>query len=221
FKSRRTHFMHIYGLIIGISLLIGINYFLSKNVIPKNHQNFFIFGLVIFSIIGARLYHVIDQWPYYSQHLLSIPATWNGGLGIYGGLLAGIIFIFFYSLLTKTSILKILDAITPILPLCQSIGRLGNFVNQEIPLWYIEAALNLILFFVIKLSPKNPTAKYFIGYGLIRFIFEFFRSDTWVISQIKIAQLISIIFIFTGFYLLINNYNSSKINNTSIDSDKN
>ncbi len=193
--------MHLYGLIIGISLVVGIEYFSRhQKAIPANKINIFIFGLLISMLFGARTYHVIDSWSYYSQHLLQIFATWNGGLGIYGALIAATIYILIYSLVTKISILSILDSITPILPLCQSIGRLGNFINQEIPSWWFEASLNLFLFFLIRKS-KKPTAFYLIGYGIIRFFMEFFRNDTWQVSHIKIAQIISLIFITTGIIL--------------------
>ncbi|HOY61328.1 MAG TPA: prolipoprotein diacylglyceryl transferase [Candidatus Woesebacteria bacterium] len=205
--------MHLYGLIIGVSIIIGINYF-SRNqkVISKTKENFFIYSLLFFSIIGARLYHVIDYWNYYSQNTNQIYATWNGGLGIYGALIGGIIYIFFFSLFSRISFLKILDSITPILPLCQAIGRIGNFFNHEIPVWWLEASLNLILFFIIKseaLKNYSSTALYLIGYGSIRFFIEFFRNDTWTINGVKIAQLISIISLVIGIILI--NYEKIKI----------
>ena len=198
--------MHLYGLIIGVSIIIGINYF-SRNqkVISKTKENFFIYSLLFFSIIGARLYHVIDYWNYYSQNTNQIYATWNGGLGIYGALIGGILYIFFFSLFSRISFLKILDSITPILPLCQAIGRIGNFFNHEIPVWWLEASLNLILFFIIKseaLKNYSSTALYLIGYGSIRFFIEFFRNDTWTINGVKIAQLISIISLVIGIILI-------------------
>lgn len=198
--------IHLYGLIIGIAIIIGINYFSRhQKIIPKNRENIFIIGTLVFSIIGARLYHVVDQWAYYSQNLSQIWATWNGGLAIYGAIIGALIFIFLFSYFQKISFTKITDSIAPILPLCQSIGRLGNFVNKEIPLWWLEAFFNLILFFVIKskvLKYYSSTALYLIGYGLIRFFFEFFRSDTWQINSLKIAQIISLIFIIVGLFLL-------------------
>jgi len=203
--------MHLYGLIIGIAFIIGFNYFSKhqKNLSEKQ-LNIFFGGIILFSLIGARVYHVIDQWSYYSQHLLLIPATWNGGLGIFGGIFGALIFIFLFSRLIQVSSFSLLDSISPIMPLCQAIGRIGNFVNHEINFWWIEASLDLILFFIIKFFPNKPTAKYLIGYGLIRFFFEFFRADTWVINQIKIGQIISVLFIILGFVLICSNYNKTK-----------
>jgi len=195
--------MHLYGLVIGIAILIGINYFQKHNsIVPSRQVNIFIFGLLISAIIGARAYHVIDQWSFYSQNLWLIPQTWLGGLGIFGAILGALIFIFIFCFINKFKILKILDLITPILPLCQAIGRLGNFVNRENPIWWLEAILDLFLFFIILKYPKNPTALYLIGYGLIRFVTEFFRTDTWIINNLKIGQLIGAVFIIIGVSLI-------------------
>ncbi len=203
--------MHLYGLIIGIAFIVGFNYFSNhQKQITKNKLNLFFSGIVLFSIIGARVYHVIDEWSFYSQHLLLIPATWNGGLGIFGGIFGALIFIFIFSYLIKVSTLSLLDSISPIMPLCQAIGRLGNFVNHENPVWWFEAILNLILFIIIFKFPKNPTVKYLIGYGLIRFISEFFRTDTWIINQIKIGQVISILFIFIGILIISSKHRVAK-----------
>ena len=203
--------MHLYGLIIGIALIIGFQYFSKhqKNLSEKQ-QNIFFWGITIFSIIGARAYHVIDQWAYYSQHLSQIPATWNGGLGIFGGIIGALIFIFLFSKFYKLFFLNILDSISPIMPLCQCVGRFGNYVNHENPIWWPEAILDFLLFLIILKFPKKPTAKYLIGYGIIRFITEFWRQDTWVVNQIKIGQGISLLFLIIGIALFYNNYNKIK-----------
>ena len=195
--------MHLYGLIIGLSIVIGINYFEKhQTVIPKSRLLFFELGLLISALIGARAYHVIDQWSFYSQNLSLIPQTWNGGLGIFGAILGTLLFIFLFSYVSRITFYVLLNFVTPILPLCQAIGRLGNFVNGENPLWWPEAIGDLMLFLFIKKYPHHPTAKYFIGYGLIRFITEFWRTDTWVYQNLKIGQIISLVLIIFGLWLI-------------------
>lgn len=197
--------MHLYGLIIGIAIIIGIGYFEKhQSVIPKEKLAFFEVGTIISAIIGARAYHVIDQWSFYSQNLYLIPQTWNGGLGIFGAFLGAILFIFIFSYVLRVTFYDLLDSITPILPLSQAIGRLGNYVNKENPAWWLEAILNLVLFFIITKAPKRyrATALYLIGYGIIRFITEFWREDTWVISTIKVGQIISVVLTIVGILLL-------------------
>ena len=189
--------MHLYGLIIGICLLLLLNRLPIKT--PK-----FTLGFLLSAFIGARLYHVADYWWYYSKHLIEIFYTWNGGLGIYGAIIAGFLYLYFYCHYRKYNLFTILNTITPILPLLQAIGRLGNYFNHEIPTWWLEALANIGLFLLIKFFPQKPTAKYLIGYGLIRFCFEFTRSDTWTINHLKIAQLISLVFIIIGILMLGN-----------------
>lgn len=186
--------MHLYGLLIGLSFIL----ILSR---LKNTSTFFQIGLGLSSLIGARLYHVADYWSYYSQHFNEIFYTWNGGLGIYGALISGLLFILLYSFTNHKSYISYLDSITSWLPLAQSIGRIGNFLNQEISIWWLESFLCIILFILIQKYPKYPTAKYLVGYGTIRFLTEYFRYDTWVIFNLKFAQMISLVFIFFGVLL--------------------
>lgn len=207
--------MHLYGFIIGLAIIVGINYF-SRNqkIISKSKENVFLFWLLFFSIIGARLYHVVDYWSYYSQNTNQIYATWNGGLGIYGVLIAALIYITIYSQISKISFLSLLDSITPILPLCQAIGRIGNFFNHEIPTWWFEASLNILFYFLIKstyLKSYSSTSLYLIGYGSIRFFIEFFRHDTWQINGLKVAQIISLLFIFIGLFILKSTHKSNNL----------
>lgn len=195
--------MHLYGLIVGIAIILGVNFFEKHNsTVPKPKVTLFEFGVIVSAIIGARLYHVIDQWNFYSQNLSLIPQTWNGGMGIFGGIIGALMFIVIFSKLNNISILSIADNITPILPLCQSIGRFANFVNKENPVWWVEAIGNFLVYITIYRFPKNPTAKYLIGYGVVRFITEFWRSETWQINDYKIGQIISIIFVLAGYSLL-------------------
>jgi len=206
--------MSIYGLILGIAIALGVSYFQKHNqVIPKKHITFFVLFLLIFSIFGARIYHVLDYWSFYSQNIGQILNTRGGGMAIYGGLIGGFIFIFIYSLKQKIKMISITEQITPILPLSQAIGRLGNFINNENPLWWPEAILNILLFFIIKSNQKkySTTGIYLIGYGLIRLITELFRTDTWTIGGLKIALLISLLSIFIGKIILIQQqYNPTK-----------
>lgn len=188
--------MHLYGLIIGLCFL----FLLSR---LKNTTTIFQLGLGLFCLIGARLYHVFDCWQYYTSKPIEILYTWNGGLGIFGAIIAGLIFIVLYSIINHKSYFTFLDSLTPWLPLVQAISRLGNLVNHEIPSWWIESLANIFLFLFIRVFPKDPTAKYLIGYGLIRFLFEFTRSDTWTVGTIKIGQFISVVFIISGSLLLL------------------
>ena len=83
------------------------------------------------AILGARLYYVIFEWGYYSQHPGEIFAIWNGGIAIYGGLLAGALVLYLFSRRRLIEPIDFLDIAAPSVMIAQSIGRWGNFFNQE------------------------------------------------------------------------------------------
>lgn len=86
---------------------------------------------VILGIIGARLYYVIFNFELYIDDPLSIFKIWEGGIAIYGAIIGGLIAIIYHAKKNKKSIIKTTDIIAPGLILAQSIGRWGNFFNQE------------------------------------------------------------------------------------------
>ncbi|MBQ4627293.1 MAG: prolipoprotein diacylglyceryl transferase [Clostridia bacterium] len=83
------------------------------------------------AIIGARLYYVFSKWEYYGAHPSEIIQIWNGGLAIYGGLIAGIIAAFVVCKVRKLSFFNLLDIATMSFLIGQGIGRWGNYTNQE------------------------------------------------------------------------------------------
>ena len=92
--------------------------------------NMIFYGIII-GILGARLYYVLFNLNYYLKYPLEILMIWNGGLAIHGGLLAGLLFMAYYSKKHKINILGILDILVVGVIIAQSIGRWGNFFNQE------------------------------------------------------------------------------------------
>jgi phosphatidylglycerol---prolipoprotein diacylglyceryl transferase len=81
--------------------------------------------------IGARLYEVVFSWSYYSRHLAKIPAVWEGGLAIHGGLIVGGIVGAMVARRRGLPVLRTLDLVAPAGALAQAIGRWGNFFNEE------------------------------------------------------------------------------------------
>ena len=136
--------LHWYGLfIVGGAVLaawVSSLYAAKAGEDPDHIWNMLAWALVI-GIIGARLYHVFSTpadglgWSYYRENPIEIINFWNGGfrgLGIYGGLLGGILAIAGYAWFNKLNILLYLDFIGPNVLLAQAMGRMGNFVNQEL-----------------------------------------------------------------------------------------
>ncbi|MFA5749621.1 MAG: prolipoprotein diacylglyceryl transferase family protein [Candidatus Shapirobacteria bacterium] len=201
--------MSLYGLILGICFVIGITFFQKNNqIIPKKLETNFLFGLLISAIIGARIYGIIANWSYFSQNPIQILNLRGGGLGIYGGLIFSIIFIFIFSQKNNINFLKITNSLIPIIPLCQSLGRFGNFFNHEIygianqPIWLYESILMFILFLIFKKIKTHKTGYYLIYYGFIRFFLEFIRLDTIPVYFLSLAQILSLLFILIGFIII-------------------
>lgn len=97
---------------------------------------------LIGGIIGARLYHVFTPPPSmvaagfttesYFQKPWTILEVWNGGLGIPGGLVGGVLAIWIYTWRNKLNFPTWLDLAAPGIAVAQAIGRWGNFVNNEL-----------------------------------------------------------------------------------------
>ena len=68
------------------------------------------------SLLGARLFYVIFQWPYFRDHLLEIVAFWTGGLSWFGGVVGAFAAVWYISLRWGTSLLKIADGLSPMIP---------------------------------------------------------------------------------------------------------
>ena len=123
-----------YSIYILIGVILGGILFLleaKKYDIDMDFCINMIFWTVIFGIIGARAYYVLFNLDYYMDSPKEIIEIWNGGLAIHGGLLGGLFFMLIYTLKYKVRILKITDMAVVGLIIAQSIGRWGNFFNQE------------------------------------------------------------------------------------------
>lgn len=92
-----------------------------------------LFGGIIGGVIGARLYYVLFEGnlSYYIQNPMEIFNTRAGGLAFYGGLIGGILIGALVAWRKKLNIFPLLDLVGPAFLIGQSIGRWGNFVNQE------------------------------------------------------------------------------------------
>ena len=87
---------------------------------------------VLAGLIGARLYHVITDHQRFEGRWLHVFAVWEGGLGIPGGLIAGVLTGAYVAHRRGLPVAQLLDVVAPALPVAQAIGRLGNWFNQEL-----------------------------------------------------------------------------------------
>lgn len=126
--------VHWYGVIIASAVILAV-YLASREAKRRGLEVDDIYDAVLWAmpiaLIAARTYYVVFEWAYYKDHLSQIPAIWDGGIAIYGGLLGGLAVII---VLTKHKMINtwlFLDIIAPTIILSQAIGRWGNFMNQE------------------------------------------------------------------------------------------
>ena len=126
--------IYFYGVIIALGFLLGITY-CTKNAkrfgIREDDVYDLVLWLIPMSIIGARLYFVAFKLDYYLAHPEEIVAIWNGGLAIYGGVIAGVIVMLFVCRRKKIPWQAMLDLIIYGLLIGQILGRWGNFMNRE------------------------------------------------------------------------------------------
>ncbi|HZZ98554.1 MAG TPA: prolipoprotein diacylglyceryl transferase [Candidatus Saccharimonadia bacterium] len=129
---------HLYGLILGIAIVAAWTAIERR---ATQAQKAMLGGaavwVVVGGIVGARAYHLITDWgSYRSASVLQLIAVWNGGLGIYGavigGVVAGAIYLAARKKLNAAHLLEFLDLIAMGLPLGQAIGRWGNYINHEL-----------------------------------------------------------------------------------------
>ncbi|MDO5715976.1 MAG: prolipoprotein diacylglyceryl transferase [Tissierellia bacterium] len=222
-----------YGILIAIGAFLAV-YTTDKLAEKKNYKNGLYQGVgtdlslivIILGIIGARLYYVAFQWDYYSHHLSEIPAIRNGGLAIYGGILAGILAGYFFCRIKKLKFLTVADCVAPGLALAQGIGRWGNFINGEAhggptnlpwaivvdgqkvhPTFLYESLIDIgiFLFLYFYLSKRQKFEGqlfflYFIIYGMGRFFVEGMRTDSLYLGSYRVSQLVSLILVGMGSF---------------------
>ncbi len=125
----------LYGIFIGLGVLAGIlmavHMAKATGQDPDIYWDFAIYAVII-SVIGARIYYVAFSWEFYKDNLLDIFNLRNGGLAIYGGVIAAFITLFVYCRIKKLNPLLMGDTAVPGLILGQAVGRWGNFTNREV-----------------------------------------------------------------------------------------
>jgi phosphatidylglycerol:prolipoprotein diacylglycerol transferase len=223
-----------YGLIICVGMLLGCGVVLY-NAVKREKLNFdsfldyFIFCIPI-GVIGARVMYVLAELEEYDTFLEMI-AIWNGGIAIYGAVIAGGITVYLVARFKKQNPLLIYDAMVPGLLLAQAIGRWGNFVNGEAygektdlpwgmlldktpttvhPTFLYESLITftgfLIAFFLIYRIKKHHGTVfcfYLVWYGVGRTLVEGLRMDSLWAGSFRISQCIGLLSALGGIALFV------------------
>lgn len=234
-----------YSVLILLGIIIG--YFIAaregkKFDLPKDFIFDLCFWVVIFGIIGARLYYCLFNFSIYKDNPLEILKVWHGGLAIHGGILGGLIALLIYCNIRKVNPFRMCDIAVPSLILAQAIGRWGNFFNMEAhgpattlanlqnlhipdfiirgmniqgiyyhPTFLYESLWCLLGFIIILLIRKyykylktgQLTCVYLMWYSIGRVFIESLRTDSLMLGNFKVAQLISLIMFTIGLVVFI------------------
>ena len=211
--------INVFGLFIAIGIIVG--YLVTMKEAKRKDFSTdiisdLIFYVIIFGIIGARLYYVlVFNLDFYLSNLNKIVAIWDGGLSIQGGLLGGGIAALVYYRIKKINLWKAADIMAPGIILGQAIGRVGCDVfvvamrNKYFwgmlregsllhPAQMYESILNYILFGILWARRKSIKYDgqlffiYLIGFSINRFIVEFFRANPIFVKPLTVAHVTSI-----------------------------
>ena len=222
-----------YGIIIAAAMVLAVVIIYRRapiHIISSEKTLDFVLVCIPAGIIGARLYYVAFNWEYYSGDILKIINIRGGGLAIHGGLIFGFIAAVLLCFLWDIKPLNLLDLTVPAVAIAQSIGRWGNYFNQEAhggptdlpwaievkgqmvhPTFLYESIWCFIIFLILIFVDNNRKfeGQTFLLYGMLysfgRFFIEGLRTDSLMIGPIKQAQLLSasVFIIFLIAYILM------------------
>ncbi|MGJ0848389.1 prolipoprotein diacylglyceryl transferase [Tissierella praeacuta] len=211
-----------YGILIATGVLIGTILALreTKRVgLDEEILMDFLIWEIPLCLVGARLYYVIFSWNFYKDNPIEALNIRNGGLAIHGAIITAIIVAIVFTKIRKIEFWTIADICAPSLILAQSIGRWGNFINQEAhggptnlpwgimvngikvhPTFLYESIWNFLVFlFLLWYGNNKQKIKgevfllYLSLYSFIRFFIEGLRTDSLMLGPIRVAQLVSIV----------------------------
>ena len=126
--------IYFYGVLIALGFVLAIIYCSHKSRsfgIKEDDLYDLLLWLIPFAIVGARVYFVLAELDYFIQYPGKIIAVWEGGLAIYGGVIAGAVVAFLVCKKKGIPMGAMLDLLVFGLLIGQIIGRWGNFMNRE------------------------------------------------------------------------------------------
>jgi len=127
------HTFYWYGVIIACGFLLAVSYCYRRcenefGITQNDLTDILLFGVPL-GIVGARIYYIVFFGNYHT--LADMVKIWEGGLAIYGGIIAAVITVIVVCRVKKISWLAVMDVIAFGFLIGQCIGRWGNFMNRE------------------------------------------------------------------------------------------
>lgn len=178
-----------YGIILTTGIVLGTllaYYIAKKEKIDPDIMTDFVLYDILFALLGARIYFVIFNWEAYKANPVQILNIRQGGIAIYGAVIASIIVAIIYTRKKKVNFFHFADIATYGLVLGQAIGRYGNFFNKEAFGGYTN---NLFAMAILKNEAKPPITEdvlnhitTFSRFGAAEYIQvhpTFFYESTW------------------------------------------
>jgi prolipoprotein diacylglyceryl transferase len=126
---------HMYGVILAVGVLAGVyiaEHRWRRRGYPKDGIYDISFWVVIWGVVGARLYHVITDYQLFEHDPWRAFQIWRGGLGIWGAVIGGAIAVIVVTHRRHLPTLVVMDCMAPGIVLAQALGRWGNYFNQEL-----------------------------------------------------------------------------------------
>ena len=234
FQIRYYGLVYVFGFLLGLFAL-----FKAKKKGRINLEDDDIYGIIFYSIIGvligARIFHVIFwNLSYYSQNPIEIFYIWQGGLSFHGGLIGSAIALYLYTRKRKINLMQLADILIIPATFTLALGRIANFINQEIlgtitqapwcvrflrsidpincrhPVQLYASAGRFLLFFILLKLP-NPKKPGFIFWNFIfligigRFLLDFLRDDIKYLG-LSAGQWLSIPMVIISAYIIFKKY---------------
>ena len=127
--------LRAYGLMIALGALTAVAWSRRRHAArggdPEDMSTIALWAVPA-GLVGSRLYHVATDWRSFQGRWEDVPALWQGGLGIPGGLMAGVMVGVLVARRRGLSMAGAMDVMVPTIPVAQAIGRWGNWFNQEV-----------------------------------------------------------------------------------------
>ncbi len=211
----------MYALAFGLFLLLGRVRIRQPHIAAQNWKVDDLDDMLVHAmlgvVVGGRLGEVLFyRLDYFLSHPLEILMVWQGGMSFHGGFLGVIIAMALWARRARRNVFDVYDFVVPLVPLGYALGRIGNFINAELPGRIADASLpwamlwpgvegprhpsplyqalvdGVLVFILLWLYARKPRPRMAVGamftllYGCARFFTEYFRVPDW---EIQIAGL--------------------------------